>query len=247
MKIAVVGGTGTLGHHVVGALRARGEEVRVLSRKSPDHPIDLMTGEGLADALAGCDVVVDASNIASLQMGKKIVEGTRQLLAAEAEAGVGHHVGISIVGCEHVPVSYYRAKTAQEHAIESGPVPWSLVRATQFHELVAGALRVVARSRVLPIPRAPLQTVAAAEAAQAVADVAVGAPRGDRFEVAGPEVVDARELANIWRSVTGTRALQVPVALPGRIGRALRAGRLTNENPDERGTIGFRDWLLDQR
>jgi uncharacterized protein YbjT (DUF2867 family) len=243
LTIAVAGGTGTLGRRVAEELRSRGHDVRVLSRRSPDYRVDLTTGTGLAAAVAGCDVTVDASNDTSKHAAHTLVEGSRRLLAAGQAAGVRHHVCVSIVGCDRAPVGYFRAKLEQERAVERGPVPWSLVRATQFHELVAAMLAPAARWRVLPVPRAALQPVACAEVARAVADVAEGPPRLGRLEVAGPEVADARDLARIWRSVTRRRAILLPVPLPGKLGRALRAGALTAGRPDVSGTIRFAAWL----
>jgi uncharacterized protein YbjT (DUF2867 family) len=243
MRIAIVGGTGTLGRHVADALTARGHQARVLSRHSPDYPVDLVSGAGLADALSGCDAVVDASNASPKRAGPVLVDGSRRLLAAEQEAGVRHHVCVSIVGCERVPAGYYKVKVEQERVVEQGPVPYSIVRATQFHELAAMALDAVGRWRVLPIPRMRLQTVSAAEAADAVADVAVGAPLGGRLQVAGPEVATARDLARTWKSVTGRSALMVPVPVPGKLGRTLRTGGLTADRPDIRGKTTFADWL----
>jgi uncharacterized protein YbjT (DUF2867 family) len=201
--IAIAGGTGTLGRRVTEELRSRGHDVRVLSRGSPDYRVDLTTGDGLGPAVAGCDVVVDVSNDRSKRAAQTLVEGSRRLLAAERAAGVRHHVCVSIVGCDQVPMRYFRAKAEQERVVERGPVPWSLVRATQFHELVAATLAPAARWRMLPVPRAALQPVACAEVARAVADVAEGAPRLGRVEVAGPEVADARDLARTWRSSPG--------------------------------------------
>jgi uncharacterized protein YbjT (DUF2867 family) len=248
MRIAITGGTGTLGRHVAAELRSRGHEVRALSRRSPEYPVDLATGEGLAAALADCDVVVDASNDSSSAKRAEtiLVEGSRRLLAAEEAAGVGHHVCVSIVGCENVPMGYFRVKVRQEHLVEAGPVPWSVVRATQFHELVAAALETAGRWRVLPVPRARLATVAAAEAARAVADVAEKPARYGRVEVTGPEAADARDLARTWREVTGRRALLLPLPVPGRLGRALRDGALTTESPGARGTTPFAAWLAAQ-
>jgi uncharacterized protein YbjT (DUF2867 family) len=245
MRIAIAGGTGTLGRHVAAELAARGgHEVRVLSRSSPDFPVDLATGAGLTDALAGCDAVVDASNATSTKKAEQVlVEGSRRLLAAEEDAGVRHHVCISIVGCERLPVGYYRVKTEQESVVRGGPVPYTIVRATQFHELAATVLDGAGRWRVLPVPPIRLQTVAAAEVAALVADVAVGAPR-DRVEIAGPQVQTARELARTWRSVTGRSALLLPLPLPGKFGRTLREGGLTAaDGTGSRGTITFADWL----
>ena len=242
MRIAIAGGTGTLGSLVAAELAPR-HEVRVLSRNAPRYRVDLATGSGLADALAGCDVVVDASNNSSRHAAKVLVAGTQRLLEAEQAAGVRHHVCISIVGCELAPIGYYKVKTEQEQVATHGPVPCSVVRATQFHELVLAALTAGGRWGVLPVPRATVQPIACAEVAAVVAGVAEGAPRPGPLQVAGPQVTDARDLARTWRSVTGRRTALIPVPLPGRLGRALRSGALTDERPDVRGTVTFADWL----
>jgi uncharacterized protein YbjT (DUF2867 family) len=232
-----------LGSRVAAELRSRGHDVRVFSRHAPEFPVDLATGDGLDAVLDGCDAVVDASNDASRQAEQRLVERSRRLLAAEAAAGVGHHVCVSVVGCDRVPAGYMRAKAAQEREVERGAVPWTIVRATQFHEAVAGLLASIAPWRLLPVPRLPVQTVAVREVASAVADAAEGRPRRARIDVAGPEVVDARELARTWRSITGRRVLLLPVPLPGGMGQALRAGMLTDRQPDVRGTTRFATWL----
>ena len=231
MKTAIIGGTGTLGSLVLAELSRRGHDVRALSRSTAEYRVDLTTGEGLEPALAGCDVVVDASNNSSRHAADILAGGSRRLLAAEAAVGVKHHVCVSIVGCEQVPMGYFTAKAQQEQVVERGPVPWSIVRATQFHELALATLNAGARWGVLPVPRARLQTIACAEVAAVVADVAEGDPRQGRIEVAGPEVAGARDLARTWRSVTGRRVALVPVPLPGKLGRALRAGVM--RNPDK--------------
>lgn len=242
MKIAIVGGTGMLGSQVEKELHSRGHEVRILSRSSPEYRIDLITGEGLNRALQGCDVVIDASNATS-NAEEVLVNGTLRLLAAEQEAGVGHHVCVSIVGCEKMPVGYLRAKAGQERAVEEGEVPWSIVRATQFHEYMAAMFAMLARWGILPIPRARVQTVAVAEVARAVAEAAVSAPSRARIEVAGPEVVDALDLARVWRSITGKRSLMFRLPLPGKFGRILRDGAMTSKHSDIRGKVRFADCL----
>ncbi|WP_433186508.1 SDR family oxidoreductase [Actinoallomurus sp. CA-150999] len=242
MRIAVAGGTGTLGRHLVEELRSRGHDVRVLSRSAEKYRVDLTTGEGLDEALAGCEVVVDAAN-ASKRAADTLVEGSRRLLAAEEIAGVGHHVCVSIVGCDRVPMGYFQVKAEQERVVEEGRVPWTIVRATQFHELVDATFASAARWRVLPVPRGRLQSIAVAEVARAVADAAEGAPYRRRVDVTGPEVAGIRDLARTWRSVTGRRVLPLPLPLPGGIGRALRGGALTAERPDVRGTTRFASWL----
>jgi uncharacterized protein YbjT (DUF2867 family) len=243
MRIAIVGGTGTLGKHIATAARERGHEVRILSRSSPDYPVDLVSGSGLDAALAGCTSVVDASNAtAAKRAAQVLVNGTARLLAAGERAGVSHHVCISIVGCDRVPLGYYRVKTEQEQAVERGPVPFTIVRATQFHELVDAALRTAGRYRVLPVPDARLQTVAAADVAGAVTDVVEAGP-GGRVQVAGPAVSTARDLARTWLAVTSRTAVLLPVPVPGTLGRALRGGALTAGHADVLGTITFADWL----
>jgi uncharacterized protein YbjT (DUF2867 family) len=242
MRIAVIGGTGTLGRQVTAELARRGHEVRVLSRSSPQFPVDLSTGAGLARALPGCDTAVDASN-AQRHATQVLVEGSARLLAAELHAGVGHHVGISIVGCDQVPIGYYKTKVAQELAIERGPVPWTIVRATQFHELVAGLFAATARYHVLPTPAIPLQPVAAADVASVLAAAAETDPSGGRITLAGPQVISVRELARAWLSATGRSAALLPVPLPGKLGRSLRTGALTTTKADVTGAITFADWL----
>jgi uncharacterized protein YbjT (DUF2867 family) len=242
MRIAVVGGTGTLGRQVTAELAQRGHEVRVLSRSSPQFPVDLATGRGLDSALAGCATVVDASS-AQRHARQVMVEGAARLLAAEQRAGVSHHVCISIVGCDQAPIGYYQVKVDQERAVERGPVPWTIVAATQFHELVNGFFTAAARYRLLPAPAMPLQPVAASEVARVLADAAESDPSRGRISVVGPEVSRVSELARTWLSVTGRSVLLLPVPLPGRLGRALRSGALTTGCPDVTGTVTFADWL----
>lgn len=241
MRIAVIGGTGTLGAAVVARLEADGHEVRALGRHTP-LAVDLTTGAGLAPALEGCAAVVDASN-AARGARQTLVEGSRRLLDAERDAGVGHHVAITIVGCHDVPMAYYRHKVAQEAVVTGGPVPWSMVRATQFHDLVDAALGATARYGVLPLVRGRLQSVAVDEVAAVVADVATGAPRNGEVVVAGPRVDDVRDLARTWHRLTGRGRVPLPLRLPGKAGRAVRAGALTAPDADVLGSVTFDDWL----
>jgi uncharacterized protein YbjT (DUF2867 family) len=244
MRTAVVGGTGTIGRRIAAALSRDGLEVRVLSRSADRYPVDLTTGAGLEAALAGCDVVVDASNGPPSRNARAVlVEGSRRLLGIEARAGVGHHVCVSIVGIEDVPMRYYRLKLEQERVVESAAVPWTIVRSTQVHDLLGSMLTAAGRWHVLPAARAQFQPVDVDEAAAAIAAVATDAPRRARTTVAGPEVHDLRSLGRIWRKATGRYAIEIPIPLPGKLGRALRDGRLTCTNPDVRGTRTFAAWL----
>jgi len=234
MQIAIVGGTGTVGAETARELTRRGHEVRVLSRHAPAFPVDLSTGEGLARALDGVDVVIDAANGSK----KVLVAGTERLLRAEAEAGVQHHVGVSIVGIDRVGGPYYKLKLAQEAAIRAGGVPWTIVRATQFHTLVAQAFQTTAKLGILPSVSAPLQPVDPSEVGRVLADTAEAEPSLGITQFAGPEVLSARELARRWRAATGSHA--VPVRLPAT--RALKAGALTNPGA-WKGRVTFDAWL----
>lgn len=250
MRVAVIGGTGGLGRLVAAGLAARGDEVRVVSRHAPESPLadgiehqraDLASGEGLAEAVAGMEVVVNSVN--ELRRARAVlVGGTRRLLDAEAAAGVGHHVAISIVGCERVPWSYYDAKAAQEDVVAAGPVGWSLLRATQFHTLLAGTFAEAARWRLVPTGRALLQPIDPALVAERLVAVVHAGPAGRLPDLAGPEVRTLTELAGAWRAHHGRRLLALRVPFVGRVGRALRAGGLTDPAAAAGGPA-FAQWL----
>lgn len=246
-KIAVVGGRGTVGAYVVEELRRRGHEVRTPSRRDPSHPVDLTNGRGLDAALEGCDVVVDASNAPPTNPRSVLVDGTRRLLEAEQRATVGHHVCVSIVGIDAVPTKYYAAKLAQESLVEQSPVPWTIVRSTQFHELIDQQLGpLLRRWHLAPSLAARLQPVAAREAAAAIAGVAVGTPLRDRYVVAGPEIVELREIVRQLRAAWPGWAIPLRVPLKPSVGRPLRNGALTTATADFRGTQPFSAWLSSQ-
>ena len=235
MRIAIVGGTGTVGREAARELVRRGHEVRVLARHAPEFPVDVRDGSGLAAALDGVEVVVDAT-----QGGRSvIVDGTARLLRAEARAGVAHHVGVSIVGIDRVGGPYYRAKLDQERLVAESGVPWTIVRATQFHQLVARTFAATARLGVLPTAGVPLQPVDPREVARVLADTVEAEPSHAITQFAGPEVLSACELAYLWKRATGSRALSVPIPA----GKALRAGGLTNRGA-WRGRVSFAEWLV---
>jgi uncharacterized protein YbjT (DUF2867 family) len=248
--VAVVGGTGGLGGLVVAELARRGDEVVALSRSpgraalpsgASHRHADLATGEGLREGLDGVEVVVDASN-ALKEAQDVLVAGTGRLLRAEAEAGVGHHVAISIVGCDRVPIAYYRAKVAQEKAVESGPVPWSLLRATQFHSLLDWAFGRVARFRLLPTGAARLQPVEPAVVGARLADAARGGPGARLPQVAGPEVATLTELAKAWRRARGRTLVPLRIPTIGKVGRAVGDGALCDPAAAVEGPT-FEQWL----
>ena len=188
MKIVVIGGTGLIGSRVITELREQGYEA-VLA--SPRLGINTITGEGLAEALVGALVVVDVSNSPSFE-DAAVLEffetSTHNLLAAQAAAGVGHHVALSIVGIDRSPDSgYFKAKIAQENMIEAGPIPYSIVRATQFFEFIDGIADAATTGNEVHVAPVAFQPIAADDVARAVAEVAANAPLNGRREIAGPE------------------------------------------------------------
>jgi uncharacterized protein YbjT (DUF2867 family) len=252
MRVAVVGGTGVLGKPLVAELAARGDEVRALSRTPPSkmpegashHSIDLTKGEGLAEALSGVEVVVDASNSNPRNAGPVLVDGTERLLAAGARAEVRHHVGISIVGCDRVPTAYYRVKVEQEQTIAASGIPWSLLRATQFHSLLAWAFSQAGKARLMPTGSARLQPIEPAVVAARLAEIAHGEPGGRLGDVAGPELRTLTELARAWRRADGRAMLPLPIPMIGKVGRPLREGALCNPAAAAGGAT-FEQWLAD--
>jgi uncharacterized protein YbjT (DUF2867 family) len=248
---AVIGGAGTVGRPIVETLRGSAPadaDVRVLSRSSAGYPVDLVTGAGLAEALTGCDVVIHAANGSPRRPEPVLVDGTRRLVQACAGAGVGHIVCVSIVGIEQVPSRYYRGKLAQEEIVKTAVgLPWTIVRSTQFHELVEVALSALGRWRLSPRASALLQPVAAREAGEATAAAALDPQPGRTVTVGGPERRDVGELARIWARARRRRGLPVALPIPGRVGRALRAGALTCQHPDHSGSVSFETWLTPRR
>jgi uncharacterized protein YbjT (DUF2867 family) len=248
MIVAVVGGTGTLGAPVVRDLLAKGATVLVLSRNAAGVPagaehrrVDLTSGEGLAEALAGVDTVVDAAN-STKAAEDVLVAGTRRLLEAEAAAGVTHHVAISIIGIDQVPMSYYRAKLAQEEAVASGPVPFSLLRASQFPQLLDGAFAAAARFGVRPTGAVKVQPIDPAVAAARLADAALAGPAGRLPDVAGPKVQTLSELSRAWATARGKHRLPLRVPAWGKMGKALAAGALCAPAAATPGE-DFEEWL----
>jgi uncharacterized protein YbjT (DUF2867 family) len=246
--VAVVGGTGTLGAPVVRALLARGAAVRVLSRNATNVPegaehlrVDLASGEGLADALAGADTVVDAAN-STEAADDVLVAGTRRLLEAGAAGGVSHHLAISIIGIDQVPIKYYGAKLSQEEAIEAGPLPFSILRASQFHQLLDLAFTAAARFGVRPTGAAKVQPIDPTIVAARLADAALAAPAGRLPEIAGPQVQTLSELSRLWASARGKRRLPLRVPSLGKMGKALAGGALCDAAATTPGE-DFEEWL----
>ena len=243
MKIAVAGGTGVLGHHVVEVARHRGHEAVVLTRS---EGVDLTTGDGLAERLAGVDVVVDATSTKTQSRARaEAFFGaiTRNLLGAEEAAGVGHHVVVSIVGIDDVPSGYYQGKLLQERLVTEGPVPWSILRATQFHEFAEQALGFVRVGPFSLVPQMLSQPVAAIEVAEALVDLAESGPAGRVPDLAGPEPLQIVELARRVSKARGLGRRVVGLRVPGAMGQGLRSGRLIPTSDGPRGRISFAEWL----
>jgi uncharacterized protein YbjT (DUF2867 family) len=230
--ILITGGTGDLGSKLVERFLARGATVRVLSRRARPADAttdwaegDMETGEGLAEAVKGADLVVHAATGGGTR-AKADVPGTRHLLAACKEAGTPHFFYISIVGIEKVPLGYYKAKLECERLIEASGVPWSNLRATQFHLLMDGFLRLFSRvPLILPLPKAfkfqPIETGEVAD--RMVADAAKG-PTGRLPDIGGPEVLTFGEMAKAWHGARGKGRPIVNVPLMGGVARGYKAG-----------------------
>ncbi len=243
MRVAVAGGTGVVGRRVVDVVRSRGYDVVVLTRSAG---VDLVAGDDLAQHLAGVDVVIDVSGTTRQRRAaaEEFFGGvTARLLVAEALAVVPHHVALSIVGVDDVDTGYYAGKRRQEQVLAAGPVPWSLLRATQFHEFAEQSLGFARVGPVSLVPRMRTQPVAAAEVAQALVDLADGAPVGRAPDLAGPEEHELVDLARRVAARRRPRRRVVPVALPGAAGRAMRHGALLPADGAALGTQTFAEWL----
>ncbi|MCI3272703.1 SDR family oxidoreductase [Streptomyces cylindrosporus] len=242
-SILVTGGTGTLGGHVVPLLRAAGHEVRVLTRHSRPAADgveyvtgDLLKGEGVEAAVTGADTVLHLSG-----GPKGDDEATRNLVRAARAAGVRHLVYISVIGADRVPLAWMRTKLESERAVAASGIPWTTLRAAQFHDLALTMVEKMTRLPVLPAPGGlRLQPVDAREVAARLAELTLGAPAGLVPDLAGPKLYDIPSLARPYLELRGRRPRpKLPVRIPGRAGRAYRAGEnLTVEGAD----LGKRTW-----
>lgn len=243
MKIAIAGGTGTVGRHVVDIVRERGHEPVTLSRATG---VDLVTGTGLADALAGVDAVIDVASTQTLSDAESRAffgAVTRHLLDAETTAGVGHHVALSIIGVDRAPYGYYAGKVLQEELIVRGPVPWTILRAAQFHEFGGQLLQRMRFGPFVVVPRMQSQPVAAREVAERLVELATAAPAGRVHDLAGPRVERMADMVRRSAAAAGVRALVVEVAIPGAYGRAMRDGTMLARPGADLGRQTFGDWI----
>ncbi|MBC2875720.1 MULTISPECIES: SDR family oxidoreductase [Streptomyces] len=247
--ILVTGGTGTLGGHVLPLLRQAGRDVRVLSRHAREAAdgveyvaCDLLAQDGgraLAAALEDVEIVL---HLAGGPKGDDVA--TRALVRAAAEAGVRHFVYISVIGADRVPLGYFRSKLGAERAVAESGLPWTTLRAAQFHDLVLKVVRTMAKMPVVPVPGGiRMQPVDAREVAERLVELALGEPAGLVPDLAGPTVYGMGELARGYLRAHGKRRPMLPVRLPGKVGRAYRAAENLSLEDVSFGTRTWEEFL----
>jgi uncharacterized protein YbjT (DUF2867 family) len=248
MKIVVIGGTGRIGRNVVRRLVAQGHDP---VPSSPDTGVDTVTGEGLAHALRGADVVVDVSN-APVWDDAAVLEffttSSRNLILAEREAGVRHHLAVSIVGADRLADSgYLRAKVAQEAEIETGGIPWTILRSTQFFEFLAQTVEEGNEGDAVRLSPGLMQPVAADDVAATVAELATGAPVGARVELGGPEVLGIDDWARRLLAATGDERTVISDPDARYFGTKLTGGELTTGEGARIASTDFDAWFATYR
>ncbi|MHB8272085.1 SDR family oxidoreductase [Bradyrhizobium sp.] len=244
MKIVVIGGSGLIGSKLVGRLRQGGHEVVAASPKSG---VNTLTREGLAEALADAEVVVDVANSPSFE-DKAVLAffetSGRNLLAAEAAADVRHHVALSVVGTERLLESgYFRAKMAQENLIKASGIPYTIVRATQFFEFVGWIAQSGTAGQTVRLPPALFQPIASDDVAAALADVALAKPANGMVEVAGPEAVRLTDLVADFLKITGDTRQVIPDVVARYYGVEINDRSLTPDANARLGPTRYKDWL----
>jgi len=248
MKIVVIGGTGLIGSKSVAILRQGGHEVVAASPKSG---VNTITGEGLKEAMAGAQVVIDLANSPSFE-DKAVLEffetSGRNLLAAETAAGVRHHVALSIVGTDRSPDNgYFRAKVAQEKLIEASGIPYTIVRATQFMEFLGGIAASSADGNMVRVSPGLFQPIAADDVAPVVAEVALVAPRNGIVEIAGPERAPFNEIVARYLKALGDPREVVCDPEAGYFGSRVEERSLVPLGEARLGRIGLDEWLRRSR
>lgn len=244
MKIVVIGGSGLIGKKLVHDLRQKSHEVVAAS---PSSGVNTVTGEGLGEVLKGAQVVVDVANAPSWEDQAVLAffeTSGRNLLAAEAVAGVRHHVALSVVGTERLLASgYFRAKMAQENLIKASSIPYTIVRATQFFEFVGGIAQISTEGKTVRLPPVQMQPIAAEDVAAALAEVATAKPLNDMVELAGPERIRLDELVKRWleANLDERKVLSDDQALY--YGVKVNDQSLTPGNRPRLGPTRFENWL----
>src|SRR5947209_8689792 len=247
MKIVVIGGSGLIGRNVVSRLVMKGHDP---VPASPATGVDTITGEGLTDVLVGADVVVDVSNAPVWDddaVMKFFTTSSRNLLAAERDADVGHHVAVSIVGSDRLPESgYLRAKVAQEAEIEAGSIPYTILRATQFFEFLPQIVEAGAEGDSVRLSTGLIQFVSADDVAATVAELAIGAPVGGRVELGGPEALGIDAWARRLFAATGDNRAVIADPHARYYGTELHGGELTPGDGARIGPTDFDTWFATQ-
>jgi len=244
MKIVVIGGSGLIGSNIVHRLRLDGHETVAAS---PSTGVNTLTGQGLAEALAGAQVVVDVTNSPSFE-DRAVLEffetSTRNLLAAEAEAGVEHHLALSIVGTDRLPDNgYFRAKVAQEALIKNSRIPYTILRATQFFEFIEGIINTGADGDTIRLSPALIQPIAADDVSAVLADLAVGAPVNGTIEVGGPDRFPLDDLARKFLAVRGDKRQVIADVHARYFGSELDDRSLVTSDNPRIGATRFQNWL----
>lgn len=246
MKIVVIGGTGLIGSKVVSRLTEQGHEVIAAA---PSTGVDILTGEGLDAAMAGTDVVVDLANSPSFEDAAVLdffQTAGRNVLGAEARAGVGHHLALSVVGTEKLSASgYFRGKIAQERMIRESGIPYTIIHSTQFYEFLPGIIQAGTEGETVRLSPAFVQPIASDDVADAVTSVALGSPENGVVEIAGPERERLSELAQrLMTILEDTRTLVSDVHAPY-FGAELEPDTLIPADGAWLGKIGFEEWFRD--
>jgi uncharacterized protein YbjT (DUF2867 family) len=243
MKIVVIGGTGLIGSKTVAILRQRGHEVVAAS---PNTGVNTITGEGLKEALAGAQVVIDLANSPSFE-DKAVLEffetSERHLLPAEVSAGVQHHVALSIVAVDRTDNGYFRAKLAEEKLIEASGVPYTIVRATQFMEFLRGIADMSAEGNIVKLPPVLFQPIAADDVAANVAEAALAAPRNGIVEIAGPERAPFSEIVARYLKAAGDPRQVVSDPEARYSGGRVEERSLVPLGEARLGRVGLDEWL----
>jgi uncharacterized protein YbjT (DUF2867 family) len=248
MKIVVIGGSGLIGTKLVNNLRQQGQEVVAAS---PSSGVNTLTGEGLADALRGAQVGIDLTNSPSFE-DRAVLEffetSGRNLLPAEAAAGVGHHIALSIVGIDRTPDNgYFRAKVAQETLIKASGLPYTIIRSTQFLEFLGGIAAASAEGNLVRLSPGLFQPIAADDVAAIVAEVALAAPRNGIVEIAGPERAPFNALVARYLQAVGDPREVVSDPEARYFGSRVEEYSLVPLGEARLGRIGFEEWLRRSR
>ncbi|GAB3048838.1 SDR family oxidoreductase [Spirosoma knui] len=244
MKIVIIGGTGMIGSKLTAKLHSLGFEVIAAA---PETGVNTVTGEGLAAALEGAQVVVDVSNNPSLEENVALnffETSGRNLQAAESAAGVRHHILLTIVGTERMLENvYYRAKVAQENIVKSGSIPFTILHATQFFEFASSFLYASSEGQSIPLPPTLMQPIAADDVVATLADLVVSEPLNEAIEVAGPEKIPMDEFVRRYLNAIGDSHQVITDESAGFFGTIVNDSSLTPGDNSRIGHILYEDWL----